>query len=252
MNRLPDLGREAARGWRSAPPAGRPATGAHGCRSARRDRRRIPPCRAGCCRVPPGARRRSPAAPAGATAPPCPARRRRSRGRGRRRCGSGRPRPCRRGRSCGRRSPPRSGRPAARRGRAGVPTWWTAPSFITTSRSAMVSASSWSWVTITVVRPSCCCSSRISTRTSWRSLASRLESGSSSSSTSGRMASARASATRCCWPPESWRGRRAPKPASRTSASASSTRLSMSALGSLRISRPKATFCATVRCGNSA
>ena len=39
----------------------------------------------------------------------------------------------------------------------------------------MVSASSWSWVTITVVRPSLRCSSRISTRTSWRSLASRLD-----------------------------------------------------------------------------
>ena len=61
---------------------------------------------------------------------------------------------------------------------------------------------------MTVVRPSLRCSSRISTRTSSRSLASRLESGSSSSSTSGRITSARASATRCCWPPDSWRGRR--------------------------------------------
>ena len=34
--------------------------------------------------------------------------------------------------------------------------------------------------------------------------------------------------------------------------SASSTRVSISAFGSLRISRPKATFCATVMCGNSA
>ena len=36
-----------------------------------------------------------------------------------------------------------------------------------------------------------------------RSVGSRFESGSSSSSTRGRGASARASATRCCWPPES-------------------------------------------------
>ena len=46
---------------------------------------------------------------------------------------------------------------------------------MTTRRSAMVKASSWSWVTITVVRPSLRCNSRISTRTSWRSLASRLD-----------------------------------------------------------------------------
>ena len=39
----------------------------------------------------------------------------------------------------------------------------------------MVKASSWSWVTITVVNPSLRCSSRISTRTSWRNLASRLD-----------------------------------------------------------------------------
>ena len=39
-----------------------------------------------------------------------------------------------------------------------------------------------------------------------RTLASSADSGSSSSSTSGWMASARASATRCCWPPDSWCG----------------------------------------------
>jgi len=33
----------------------------------------------------------------------------------------------------------------------------------------------------------------------------RFDSGSSSKSASGSMTSARASATRCCWPPESWR-----------------------------------------------
>ena len=41
-----------------------------------------------------------------------------------------------------------------------------------------------------------------------RSLASRAPSGSSSSSTFGSSTSARASATRCCWPPDSWRGLR--------------------------------------------
>ena len=41
-----------------------------------------------------------------------------------------------------------------------------------------------------------------------RSFLSSAPSGSSSSSTFGRLASARASATRCCWPPESWCGLR--------------------------------------------
>jgi hypothetical protein len=39
-----------------------------------------------------------------------------------------------------------------------------------------------------------------------RTRASSAESGSSSSSTVGSIASARAIATRCCWPPESWYG----------------------------------------------
>ena len=109
-----------------------------------------------------------------------------------------------------------------------VPTCRTRPSFMTTRRSAIVSASSWSCVTMTVVRPSLRCSSRISTRTSCRSLASRFDSGSSSSSTSGWKTSARASATRCCWPPESWRGRRSPRCPRRTSRSASATRAARS------------------------
>ncbi len=55
--------------------------------------------------------------------------------------------------------------------------------------------------------PSSCCSRRISSRRFSRTLASSADSGSSRSSTRGRRASARASATRCCWPPESWCGK---------------------------------------------
>ena len=66
------------------------------------------------------------------------------------------------------------------------------------------------------------CRMRISRATSWRSAASRLESGSSSSSTFGLMASARARATRCCCPPESWRGSRSAYASSLTSRSISS------------------------------
>ena len=59
--------------------------------------------------------------------------------------------------------------------------------------------------------PSRCCSSRSSMRMSARSLASRFESGSSNSSTDGENAKARASATRCCCPPESCEAPRSAK-----------------------------------------
>ena len=61
-------------------------------------------------------------------------------------------------------------------------------------------------------------------RSSARSGASRLEKGSSSRITEGRGASARASATRCSWPPDSVAGMRPSKPDRPTSASASATR----------------------------
>ena len=66
-----------------------------------------------------------------------------------------------------------------------------------------------------------------------RSLRSRAPSGSSSSSTLGRLTRARASATRCRWPPESWVGRRSPYPPSRTVSSAASARSRRSAAGHL-------------------
>jgi hypothetical protein len=77
-----------------------------------------------------------------------------------------------------------------------------APWFITTMRSATDSASSWSCVTMMVVTPTFCCSARISCRSRTRSSASSADSGSSSSSRPGEVASARASAMRCCWPPD--------------------------------------------------
>ncbi|MEZ5721520.1 MAG: hypothetical protein R3D59_07540 [Paracoccaceae bacterium] len=55
-------------------------------------------------------------------------------------------------------------------------------------------------------------------------MASRFDSGSSSSSTSGSSTMARATATRCCWPPDSSEGSRSPKPSSPTMASPSSAR----------------------------
>ena len=56
--------------------------------------------------------------------------------------------------------------------------------------------------------PSLRCRLRISWRISWRSLASRLDSGSSIRQTGFSAMIARPRATRCCWPPDSWLGRR--------------------------------------------
>ena len=83
------------------------------------------------------------------------------------------------------------------------------PLFITATVSAMVMASSWSWVTWMKVSPTSVWMRLSSTCISRRSLRSSAPSGSSSSSTSGWLTRARASATRCCWPPESWAGLRA-------------------------------------------
>ena len=87
---------------------------------------------------------------------------------------------------------------------------------------------------------------------SLRSFRSSAPRGSSSSSTSGRLTSARARAMRCCWPPESCLGRRLSMLGRRTICSASSTRRVMSGLAVCFISRPKATFSPMVRCGKSA
>ena len=90
-----------------------------------------------------------------------------------------------------------------------------------TTRSARSSASSWSWVTNSVVMPSSSWISRSQRRRSRRTLASSAPNGSSSSSTFGSTASARASATRWRWPPEICAGKRSPRPSSLTSRSRS-------------------------------
>ena len=84
----------------------------------------------------------------------------------------------------------------------GPPSWTISPSRITAIWSESVSASSWSCVTNSVVISRRSVSILSSTRMSSRSLASRFESGSSSSSAFGWRTSARARARRCCWPPD--------------------------------------------------
>ncbi|MCY1236012.1 hypothetical protein D3C87_958430 [compost metagenome] len=89
---------------------------------------------------------------------------------------------------------------------SGVPACSMRPLCISTTRSAIERASSWSCVTMMVTMPRRFCSARISLRSVARTCASSAESGSSSSSRRGLGARARASAMRCCWPPESCTG----------------------------------------------
>jgi len=63
-----------------------------------------------------------------------------------------------------------------------------------------------SWVTMMTVWPSSRTEVRSKERTSAPVVESRLPVGSSPNTTSGRVRSARATATRCCCPPESWWG----------------------------------------------
>jgi hypothetical protein len=68
----------------------------------------------------------------------------------------------------------------------------------------------------------------------------------------GFSTSARASATRCCWPPEQLEGPALLEPVSRTMASASPTRRFVSSFEVFWNRRPNATFSSTVRNGNRA
>ena len=99
------------------------------------------------------------------------------------------------------------------------------------------------------VMPTCCCRVLSSIWSCLRSLASSAPSGSSSSSTAGFSTKARASATRCCCPPDICTGRRFSKPVSWTRASASPTRRLTSLGSTFARRRPKATLSKTFRCG---
>ena len=103
-----------------------------------------------------------------------------------------------------------------------------------------------------MVNSSFCCNSLISSRTLRRSFASRFESGSSKSRTSGSSTSALATATRCCCPPDSSLGNLSPKPDRLTNSKPSSAFSLTSAFESRLIVRPYETFCITVICGKSA
>ena len=128
----------------------------------------------------------------------------------------------------GRRSRRRSGSPGGDRGCRRVSHCWMRPSCMMPISSAMAKASCWSCVTSTAVAPLALMMSRTSSDSRSRRSTSRLENGSSSSSSSGRGASARASATRCCWPPESSCGYLSSAAARPTSVGSSRTRAARS------------------------
>ncbi len=119
-----------------------------------------------------------------------------------------------------------------------------------TTRSLTLRAKFISWVTISSVMPS---SARSSTTfsTSPTSSGSSADVISSHSITLGLIASARAIATRCCWPPESWSGQASNFSASPTRASSLRAAASMStALAFFTSVGANMTLRPTLRCGN--
>ena len=89
--------------------------------------------------------------------------------------------------------------------RWGGPSSTIAPLSMTMTRSARSAAKAISCVTTSIVMPSWA-SCHMTSSTSPTSSGSSAEVGSSKRRTFGRMASARAMATRCCWPPDSRAG----------------------------------------------
>ncbi len=100
------------------------------------------------------------------------------------------------------------------------------------------------WSRLCSATSSCCMSRRIR--------GSRAEKASSISSTSGSTASARASPTRCCMPPDNCPGVASAQPSSPTCLSAVSAFPARSSGAMPWISRPYSTFSRMLRCGKRA
>ncbi len=81
-----------------------------------------------------------------------------------------------------------------------------------------------SWVTSTTVTPRSRLSARMVVMISSAVCESRFPVGSSARRMAGSLISARAIATRCCWPPESWLGKLCSRPASPSRCSDASAR----------------------------
>ena len=117
---------------------------------------------------------------------------------------------------------------APRRSRPGAPTWTSRPSLMMAMRSASVSASSWSWVTKIVGDADLALDLlQLDLHLLAQVLVERARAARRAAAPSGSVTRARASATRCCWPPESCvrpallqAGQAAPVPACRPTRSA--------------------------------
>ena len=125
-------------------------------------------------------------------------------------------RPRRRGRTRG-----RSRFAGLSRNAAAGPSCTSPPSCIRARRSPRRQASRMSWVTSTTVLPSRRWSPRNSSCSSRRVIGSRAPKGSSIRIRSELAASARATPTRCRWPPLSWRGNSGPNRAGSSPTSSS-------------------------------
>src|SRR5215203_3809056 len=124
------------------------------------------------------------------------------------------------------------------------------PASMNTTRLAAERAKPISWLITIMVMPAAA-RSRMTSRTSLIISGSRAEVGSSNSSSLGSMARARAIATRCCWPPESWAGSLLAWFSTPTRASSSLARRSASWRGWPRtLIGPRVTFSSTLLCAN--
>src|SRR5829696_6979292 len=124
------------------------------------------------------------------------------------------------------------------------------PPSMNTTRLAAERAKPISWLMTIMVMPAAA-RSRMTSRTSLIISGSRAEVGSSNSSSLGSMARARAMATRCCWPPDSWAGSLSAWFSTPTRASSSRARRSASCRDWPRtLVGPRVTLSSTLRCAN--
>ena len=126
------------------------------------------------------------------------------------------------------------------------------PELSSTTWSAIDMASVWSCVTYIIVRFSFRCSAWISSRISARSLASKLDSGSSIRHTGWLATMVRARATRWRWPPDRFAGLRSSSASSPTMRAAVSRRVNCSSGATRRTFKPNRMFSRTFKCGNRA
>ena len=120
---------------------------------------------------------------------------------------------------------------------------------MTPTRSPIAIASTWSWVTQTVVTPRRRWIRQMAARVSLRNLVSRFDIGSSNSSSRGARMMARPRADRWRWPPDNCAGRRSSTSAT-WSSSATSRTLVAAVVAWIRAAlRANPMFSATVMCG---